>query len=488
MDLVRELKEVRFELSLRGYDCEAVDAFLAKLRSDVAAVQQESDAASSRIAELESQVQEGTGGASSETEGTLRRTLVLAQRLADETEIEAKQAAAELVDAATAEANDLRKSAEADATSMRESGESELSAARDEAASIRDVTSEEAAKARAESRQTVAGILEEAESRGAERVVVIEQAAQEQATAMREPIRAEVLELEDVRGRLLTDIAELEAHLEQQRVRVKTAVEALRVGMSGSIEDLERVADDDELLATQPAPEHSGASGTDVAAAPPVEIVDRVDGAVPDAPTVDGVEADAIAKLEPITDEATSGDDVIADEPSADEPVVDEPDTDESAGEEPVAIDATPTMVEVDPGPSTERIPIVETVDAVEVDPVDAVGAVDAEVVDEAILVEADEVSQGIDVSEGVDEAELIDFDTEPSGMFGTEVGEDAEASTAPVAAAAAATAVGGAAIASSVVDGDDDSDSPDGTTPASGPGFVDRFAESLDTLPVARS
>ena len=101
MDLVRELKEVRFELALRGYDCEAVDSFLARLRGEVAAVQSQIDEANERIETLSAQVSDGGGGGSSETEGTLRRTLVLAQRLADETEADAKLQASELINNAT---------------------------------------------------------------------------------------------------------------------------------------------------------------------------------------------------------------------------------------------------------------------------------------------------------------------------------------------------------------------------------------------------
>ncbi len=502
MDLVRELKEVRFELNLRGYDCEAVDAFLAKLRSDVATVQQENDAATERIATLESQVQDG--GGSSETEGTLRRTLVLAQRLADETEAESKQAAAELIEGATTEANDLRaaaeteaaslrKSAEADAASMREEGEAALAQARAESEAQREETNKEAAKSRAESRQLAAGMLEEAERRGAERVVVIEQAAQEAATSMREPIRAEVDELERVRAQLLTDISALETHLEAQRVRVRTAVEALRVGMSGSIEDLERVADDDELLATQPAPEHSGATGADVAVADDVEIIDTVDAAVGDAPTVDEIEDVAVASVAEITDdelaaemapvvEEASDVDVAVDEVAVEEVVVDEVVVEEVAVEEIVAADVAsdePMVVE-DLGPQTEPIPVIDV-------------ASDAD----------------------LDESELVDLGDEPSGMFGTDLGEDAttednaedDASVLELGGVAAGAA--GAGVAAAAISGEDEASEPLVVDPASDTGaseaeapveaapvevnapagvsFVDRFSEAIDALPLTR-
>jgi len=312
MDLVRELKDVRFELSLRGYDCEAVDAFLAKLRSDIATLQDANESSAARISELEVAVQDG--GGHSETEGTLRRTLLLAQRLADETEVEAKKAASEMVEAATAEAEQMRTSAEMEARSMREEGQRELSNARDEAASIRETTGEEAARARSESRMRSEQILAEAERRGMERVAVLEQAAQVAAAAMRDPIRTEVSELEAARARVMADIAGLETHLEQQRVRVRTAVEALRAGMSGSIEDLERVADDDDLLATEPTPQMSGVSADDITVAPNIDIVETVAAQAPSAPTVDDVEEAVAARGVEATDVEATDAFVVAEE------------------------------------------------------------------------------------------------------------------------------------------------------------------------------
>lgn len=496
MDLVRELKEVRFELNLRGYDCEAVDAFLAKLRSDVAAVQQENDAAKETIASLENKVQDGDGSGSSETEGTLRRTLVLAQRLADETEADSKKAAAELIESATVEANDFRAAAEVEATSMREAGESELAQARNEAEMIREDSNMEAAKSRAEARQQASGILEEAERRGAERVVIIEQAAQEAATSMREPIRAEVNELEDVRGRLLTDISELETHLEDQRVRVRTAVEALRVGMSGSIEDLERVADDDELLATQPAPEHSGASGADVAVAPDVEIIDEVDAAVPAAPTVDDVEEAATAAAIPVTGEA-----IAAEMPEV--AVEEELEIEDSVAEHTVAEDTvTEDTVEeaagqIDNADVLPEPPVVLGEEAV----VQEAESIEAPIVEVAAEAEAPAAEVGpntepipvIATAEAeVDESELVDLGEEPSGMFGTEVGEDAAADDSDSSSSdvliLGGAAAGAAGVGAAVVAADEPVEVAESIEPAPEPGlgFVDRFAEAIDALPIS--
>jgi DivIVA domain-containing protein len=442
MDLVRELKDVRFELSLRGYDCEAVDAFLAKLRSDIATLQDVNESSAARISELEVAVQDG--GGHSETEGTLRRTLLLAQRLADETEVEAKKAASEMVEAATAEAEQMRTSAEMEARSMREEGQRELSNARDEAASIRETTGEEAARTRSESRMGSEQILAEAERRGMERVAVLEQAAQVAAAAMRDPIRTEVSELEAARARVMADIAGLETHLEQQRVRVRTAVEALRAGMSGSIEDLERVAEDDDLLATEPTPQMSGVSADDVTVAPDIEIVETVAAQAPSAPTVDDVEEAVTASGV----EATMPTDalIVAEEHVAE---VAEEHVAEVA-EEHVAevIDVEVIDVEViaeEVGLATEAIPLVDA--------------------GEPVVVEEPSAGWHAD-----SDTELIELDQEPAALFGTALAVDAD--TTDVAPPVEEKPTEGAHKLS-------------GTDPQQQASFVDRFAQLLDKLPV---
>ena len=517
MDLVRELKEVRFELALRGYDCEAVDSFLARLRGEVAAVQSQIDEANERIETLSAQVSDGGGGGSSETEGTLRRTLVLAQRLADETEADAKLQASELINNATTEANELqataeaeakelRAAAEADASSMRETGETELSEARDEAEALRTTAAEESSKARVDARQQAQRILDQAELSGNDRVIQIEQAAQEEAASMREPIRAEVVELEGVRSQLLTDISALETHLEDQRVRVKTAVEALRVGMSGSIQDLERVADDDELLATQPAPEHSGATGETVDVAPDIEIQEGVEEIVAEPPAVDDVEEVALAGYVSVAggDETTSGDDVpnlelvdtpdetdevllgdvdsevvteedddrvvpltVLEDPSVeDAQVIDDPFVDHTTSVEPevAAIDTPVTEID-DGGPATEPIPIVAT--------------------------EADD-----------DANELVVLDDEPTGMFGTEVVDDPDPTVTPLIGSetdaeggSTGTVAGGvvtgavaAGAATAAVSSANETVATDDSESASDVSFIDRFGAALDEVPIARS
>lgn len=522
MDLVRELKDVRFELSLRGYDCEAVDAFLAKLRGDITSVQDENESAVARIRELEQAVQDG-GGASSETEGTLRRTLVLAQRLADETEAEAKKDAAEMLHSATAEAEQMRSAAEIESQSMKEEGKRELDNARDEAATIRETVAEEAARTRGEARVESEAVLAEAERRGLERVATLEQAAQVEAAAMREPIRQEVVELEGARARVMSDIAALESHLEQQRVRVRTAVEALRVGMSGSIEDLERVADDDELLATQEAPETTGARAADVGVAPDIDIVDSVTMNAPLAPTVDDIEHGARAAVatdaegsapyeeadpdsaaedgaidDGTVDDIAVGDgavdDIAHDDGGADIPQVEIVDAQvvEAADADGLDFDldggdllenAEAEVAEpFDLGPATEPIPII---DALPAD--DAGGEIDGDIVDST----PEDLAAAVEVDE---------LDDEPNVLFGTDLADDTDAELVDTSVPDGEITVDledsgvddGAAGDSAVLVGDmtppAGSDAPDEASSAQGGvSFVERFAELLDAQPIGR-
>ena len=504
MDLVRQLRDVRFETAVRGYDYAGVDTFLATLRSDVADLQERYEAAQQRIAEFEAKGPQD-GSASEETEGELRRTLVLAQRLADETAADAKASADELVNAANQEAAATTSQAEADATGMRETAEAELVAAREEAEALRQRAGEEAEQSNSESRLRAQALLTDAETAGTERVVEIEGLAQAEVAAMREPIREEVEQLEDVRSRLLSDIAELEAHLEAQRVRVRNAVEALRVGMSGSIQDLERVADDDELMAPQPAPEHSNASGADVAAAPDIEIQEAVQAqAAATTPTVEALAPEADRPQHAASDPDTqplevieSPEDVleteVVDGAIAETEIVEtisEPEVPEASVPEAVVEPEVPEAV-VEPEvpeveleqPEVASVPDLETgaesMPDVMVEEVDssmsvggfAGGAIAGAAVGAAALSGDDggdavdlEATQAMATIEDLDQAEIVELDEEPGALFGTDVGADAEA-----------------------VEASDDSTATPADVAGGGEGFVAKFASALDQLPIER-
>ena len=426
-------------MAVRGYDCAGVDTFLATLRNDVAEVQELHAAAQKRIEELEAGgVTTADGAASTETEGTLRRTLLLAQRLADETEAEAKAEAESLVAAARSEAETLVSDAEADATAKREASQAELLNAQNEAAAIRETVNSEAEQTRSEARTAAESLLASAEETGSARVAEIETIAQDEVAVMREPVREEVTQLETVRSQLLVDIADLEAHLEAQRVRVRNAVEALRTGMSGSIDDLERVAEDDALMAPEPAPAHSGANAGDVAHAPPVEIGEAVAAtaaeSTPDVETLQAAADQVVAEstIDPMPAHAA--------EPSVEETPDAHVEVDASSDAdlgftEPETVPA----VEEFAGPDTEPIPVVAPLEGAAAAPYDAAAEVEPDTVEIVDTVEVIDTVEHtavdaveVDVAQETIQAELH-HDELDTGLPGADALDDMDSSAAAI-------------------------------------------------------
>lgn len=445
MDLIRELKDVRFELNLRGYDCDAVDAFLAKIRGEIAELQSQRERAQERVNTLESQVSDGE----SDTEGTLRRTLVLAQRLADETVADAKQTAESMVESAASEASKTRETAQAEAesllanankesTSAIEVGRQELERAREDATRTTEEAASESAAIREDASKEAERILAEAESAGTARVAALEDAAKKEIDRTREPLLEEIRQLEQTRESLLTDIDALEEHLVEQRKRVRTAVEALRAGMSGSIDDLERVVTDDAAMTTAPKPALSDAGGGDVQAAPTIDIADSAQQYAEPAPTVAEIADVAAAEVRAERDAMQTHDatdaDVVVDPTRDDES--DEGWTDWTESGQDIA-DAE--VVDEDLDDATELIPIVDS-----------------------------------DVDEGSDSGSIggvVDLDAAPSALFGTDVAEAAEV----VDAESSAIDADVIDVDEEVIDVDDD-----------GMSFLDRFGQAMGDLPIS--
>ena len=94
-----EILGKRFHDAFRGYNHEEVDVFLDEVAVAFDAAFKDLQAARARAEELEGQVLELKG-----TEGMLKRTLLAAQRAADETMAEAKTEAARLISVAEEEA------------------------------------------------------------------------------------------------------------------------------------------------------------------------------------------------------------------------------------------------------------------------------------------------------------------------------------------------------------------------------------------------
>lgn len=512
MDLVRQLKDVRFDLAVRGYDCAGVDTFLAKLRGEVAELQERADRAEEQLAGVDH------SGPSTETETTLRRTLVLAQRLADETEAEAKSAAAELLDSATADAEVMRSQAEAAALETRKQADAVLASAQSDAEEMRSASEAEAEKTREQARLHAHELLASAERAGGERVQQLEASAQQEATSMREPVRREVEELEGVRAQLLKDIADLESHLDAQRVRVRHAVDALRAGMSGSIEDLERVAEDENLMAPEPAPEHSNASAGDVPAAPVIEFAEAVsDGSrdsAPDLGQLDEQAATSVAEAIAASEAEEQDEEPIRSEVEAEAPAAEvEEEQSESveSGYEDSPVEAAGLDTEAIPVVEAPPAPVVEApqaendldvtdVPVIDEVPDDAVVGDDAPSSDAAAFVAlgaaggaaalADaSTSVGDDAVDGseavpevvdgaalataadLEEAELVVLEDESDPLFGTDIGETVEASE--VDDASSPEPASGEQLPQPVDSG------------ANGSTFTGRLAEALDEVPI---
>ena len=94
----------------------------------------------------------------------------------------------------------------------------------------------------------------------------------------------------------------------------------------------------------------------------------------------------------------------------------------------------------------------------------------------ESAMADADVV---IATEDELAEAELIEFDEEPSALFGTDLASDAEV-TDVIADATVAAEEG-------TVDEAPDEPAPDEEQADDAPGFVDRFTDLLDALPIGR-
>jgi cell division initiation protein len=94
-----DIQGKRFHDAFRGYNHEEVDIFLDEVAAAFETIFKNAQAVRARVEELEAEVDEVRG-----TEGMLKRTLLAAQRAADEAIAEAKAEAARLVAAAADEA------------------------------------------------------------------------------------------------------------------------------------------------------------------------------------------------------------------------------------------------------------------------------------------------------------------------------------------------------------------------------------------------
>ncbi len=212
--VLRKLPEVRFEEELRGYSKSQVDRVLqglAPLADDVASLQQRLADAETRAAAAEARLVEARAAqpaaqpatpaaqpapvSPASFDETLSKTLLLAQRTADQTVADAKVEAEGLVASARAEAEELQN---------------ENARARREAS--------------AEVAQERQALLEAAHAEVQAKIAAAEASLTSTEGAQRDALVAEIVEYRQLRDDLLTDIERLEGHLAKRRETIRAAL------------------------------------------------------------------------------------------------------------------------------------------------------------------------------------------------------------------------------------------------------------------------
>lgn len=262
MDITPQLlKDIRLSQSFHGYNRDEVDELIERVGAAIVQLQGRLRDALDRAETAEARAL--TMGTRSESEETLRRTLVLAQRTAD---------------AAIAEANTeaARTVSDANEHAARTVGE-----ANERASKLLSDTEGQAAALRAETEAEVRRIAEDS----------------------RAPLMDDIRELERVRNFLRDDIELLERHLGAQRDRLRA-----QVG------ELTRIVEEPSMLRLDPAP---ATSGVDIATAlTPRDLLATI--APPSAPLSPAFVFSAMPP--PIVDAIDEGTDDYADQDVSYEP------------------------------------------------------------------------------------------------------------------------------------------------------------------------
>ena len=200
-------QEIEFHERYRGYDPDEVDAFVDRVARAAAVMR-------GRISELHERVEaaEARGGRGADhfdTEETLTRTLVLAQRTADAAIAEAHEEANRLTADAASSAQAILSAAEAEAQLTLSEAQADASA------TVKDAVDR-------------AGlILAEVETDRRTMLAEAESLASESAAIEREHVAAEVSELHEYRAFLADDIEILERHLTEERHQLTASLSAL---------------------------------------------------------------------------------------------------------------------------------------------------------------------------------------------------------------------------------------------------------------------
>ena len=208
------LKDIRLSDSFRGYNKDEVDELLERVGVAIGQLQGRLREAIDRADDAEARA--ATVGGRSESEDTLRRTLVLAQRTADAAIAEANAEAAQTLEEANAHAART------------------TSAANERASELVRAAEAQAAILRTETEAEVRRIAEES----------------------RAPLMEDIREAERVRNFLRDDIGLLERHLVAQRERLRV-----------DVGELTRIIEEPSTLRLEPLPETSGIEASSLLAA-----------------------------------------------------------------------------------------------------------------------------------------------------------------------------------------------------------------------------
>lgn len=290
MDEIAALfQEIEFHERLRGYDPDEVDAYVDRIARAASVLRGRLIELQQRVEAAEGRAGSGPSAAATESEETLTRTLVLAQRTADAAIAEAREEADRMTSDAATSAQAIVSAAEADAQ-----------------ATLREAQAEAAATIR-EAEDRAGRVLAEAETDRRTMLAEAESQAAHAAAGERDRLAAEVAELQEYRAFLADDIGILERHLTDQRHKLTASVAALH----------ELLETPEAFRPAQP-PETSGVE-VDPERLTPVEATDLTDADAveEESDAADDIEAaddiDAVA-VEEESDAADVGDDLEFDD------------------------------------------------------------------------------------------------------------------------------------------------------------------------------
>ncbi|MDA3040084.1 MAG: hypothetical protein O3C27_11255 [Actinomycetota bacterium] len=254
--LLGRISEIRFEEELRGYSKQQVDRVLenlAPLADEIEALQNRLAEAETRAASAEAQLIESGGrevdlvpaaplalpATPADFDETLRNTLLLAQRTADETVRRANEDAARITGSANTEAEQTLAASRAEAAQL----DVEIQARRAELLADVDTQRRE--------------LLSEMTATAEARRLAIESELTQTEGAERAEMLGQIKDLQGIRAMLVEDVELLEQHLDGRR----SAVRVLLAEIAAVVDEPERLRADGPTLATIP-PVPGGSDGT----------------------------------------------------------------------------------------------------------------------------------------------------------------------------------------------------------------------------------